>query len=93
MTEAPAEPSDAQRDLLEEMQYALALAEQREGSAKHEIARLQRQLVAEYSTLKERVRAAEADAERAEMKAADLEERLGQSLQALRVLRCRLTQG
>jgi hypothetical protein len=91
MTEAPADPADPQRDLLDEMHYALRLAEERERSAKEETERLQRQFITHYSRLEERVRAAEGDALRAEVHAAGAEDRVNKSLQALRVLRCHLT--
>ncbi|MBV8849989.1 MAG: hypothetical protein JOZ16_10455 [Methylobacteriaceae bacterium] len=90
MTEAPAEPSDPQCDLLEEVHYFLQLAEQREKSAKQEMDRLQQQFVARYSSLQERARLAERVAERAESNAAGIEDRVNKSVQALRVLRWHL---
>jgi signal transduction histidine kinase len=90
MPEAPADPSDPQRDLLEEMQYALRLAEERERIAREEMDWIQRQFVAEYSELEERARSAEKNADRAELNAAAVEDRVNKSLQALRLLRCRL---
>jgi hypothetical protein len=82
MTEAPAHPADPQHDLLEEMHYALRLAEERERSAKEEMDDLQRRFVAQYSSLDGRVRSAEKDAERAELNAAEVEDRVNKSLQA-----------
>ena len=87
MTEAPADPADPQRDLLDEMHYALRLAEERERSAKEEMEHVQGRFLTQYSSLEERVRAAERDAERAEVHAAGAEDRVNKSLQALRVLR------
>jgi signal transduction histidine kinase len=91
MPEAPADPSDPQRDLLEEMHYALRLAEERERIAREEMDWIQRQFVSEYSELEERARSAEKNADRAELNAAAVEDRMNKALHALRVLRCRLT--
>jgi hypothetical protein len=91
MPEAPADPPDPQQDLLEEVHYALRLAEERERSAKEDIDRVKRQLATQYSRLEERAKSAEKNADRAEVQAAEAEDRVGNSLQALRILRCRLT--
>lgn len=93
MAEIPAETSDPRHDLVEEMRYALRLAEEREQSAKATIDRLKRQFAAHYSRLEERTKAAEKNAERAEVEAAEAEGRVSKSLQALRVLKARLTSG
>ena len=91
MPEAPANPPDPQHDLLEEMHYALRLAEEREQSAKENTDRLKRQFAAQCSRLEERARSAEKNADHAEIAAAKAEDRVSKSLQALRVLRCQLT--
>jgi phenylpropionate dioxygenase-like ring-hydroxylating dioxygenase large terminal subunit len=91
MAEIPAETSDPRHDLVEEMRYALRLAEEREQSARENIERLKRQFSAHYSRLEERAKAAEKNAERAEVEAAEAEARVGKSLQALRMLKSRLT--
>jgi hypothetical protein len=91
MPEAPADPPDPQHDLLEEMDYALRLAGERERSAQENIDRVKRQFAAHYSRLEERARSAEENADRAEIGAAEAEDRVSKSLQALRSLRCRLT--
>jgi hypothetical protein len=91
MAEAPADPSGPERDLLEEMQYALRLAEEREQSAKAEIDRTRREFAERFPALEERARSAEKNANRAELKAASAERRVNKSLQALRVLRSGLT--
>jgi hypothetical protein len=83
MTEAPGDAADPQRDLLEEMHYALGLAQERERSAKEEMDRLPRLFVTQYFSLEERVRSAEREAERAEVSAAGLEERVNKSLQGI----------
>jgi hypothetical protein len=91
MPEAPADPPDPQHDLLEEMHYALRLAKERERSAEENIAQVKRQLAAQSSRLEERAKSAEKNADRAELEAAEAEDRVSKSLQALRVLGCRLT--
>jgi predicted nucleic acid-binding Zn-ribbon protein len=73
------------------MHYALRLAEERERSAKENIDWLTRQFAAQYSSLEQRAKSAEKNAERAEVEAADAEDRVSKSQQALRVLRCRLS--
>jgi hypothetical protein len=90
MPEAPADPPDPQQDLIEEMHYALRLAEDRERSARQNIRRVKRGFATRYSRLEERAKSAEESAERAEVEAAEAEDRVSKSLQALRVLRCRL---
>jgi dsDNA-specific endonuclease/ATPase MutS2 len=72
------------------MHYALRLAEEQERNAKQTVDRAKRQFAAQYSRLEQRARSAEKNAERAEGKAAEAEGRVSKSLQALRVLRCRL---
>src|ERR1700759_712759 len=91
MAEAPADPPDPEHDLLEEMHYALRLAEERERSAKADSDRVKRQFAAQFSRLEERAKSAEKNADRAEIAAAEAEDRVSKSLQALRVLRCQLT--
>lgn len=91
MAEAPADPSGPERDLLEEMQYALRLAEEREQSAKAEIDRTRREFAERFPALEERARSAEKNAHRAEFNAASAEDRVNNSLQALRLLRSGLT--
>jgi hypothetical protein len=91
MPEAPADPPDPEHDLLEEMRYALRLAEERERSAKEDIDRVKRQFAVQYAGLEERTKSAEKNADRAEVEAAEADDRVSKSLQALRVLRCRLT--
>lgn len=91
MPEAPADPPDPEHDLLEEMRYALRLAEERERSAKENIDRLKRQFAGQYTRLEERAKSAEKNANRAESDAAEAEDRVSKSLQALRLLRSRLT--
>jgi signal transduction histidine kinase len=73
------------------MHYALRLAEERERIAREEMDWIQRQFVSEYSELEERARSAEKNADRAELNAAAVEDRMNKALHALRVLRCRLT--
>jgi hypothetical protein len=90
MPEVPTHLPDPRHDLLEEMHYALRLAEERQRSAAENIDLAKRQFAAQYSGLEQRARSAEKDAERAEGKAAEAEDRVSKSLQALRVLRCRL---
>jgi hypothetical protein len=90
MAEAPADPSGPERDLLEEMHYALRLAEEREQSAKDEIDRTRRQFAEQSPGLEERARSAEKNANRAELNAASAEDRVNNSLHALGVLRCGL---
>jgi hypothetical protein len=90
MPEAPADPPDPEHDLLEEMRYALRLAEARERSAKEDIDRVKRQFAAQYARLEERTKSAEKNADRAVVEAADAEDRVRKSLKALGVLRCRL---
>ena len=90
MPEAPADPADPQHDLLEEMHYALRLAEERERGAKENIDRVKRQFATQYCTLEERAKSAEKNADRAEAEAAEAEDRVRKSLQALRALRSRL---
>jgi hypothetical protein len=91
MVEAPADPSGPERDLLEEMHYALRLAEQREESAKAEIDRARREFAERFPGLEERARSAEKNANRAELNAASAQDRVNNSLQALRVLCSGLT--
>jgi hypothetical protein len=90
MPEAPADWPDPQHDLLEEMHYALRLAEERERSAKENIARVKQHFATQYCRLEERAKSAEKNADRAEVEAAEAEDRVSKSLQALRVLRCQL---
>lgn len=90
MPEAPAELSGPQRDLFEEMHYALTLAEERERSATEDIDRLRKEFAAQCSRLEKHAKSAEKDAEHAELKAAEAENRVNKSLEALRVLRRRL---
>jgi hypothetical protein len=91
MPEAPADPPDPQHDLFEEMHYALRLAKERERSAKENTDRLKQQFAAQFLKLEERARSAEKNADYAEIAAAEAEDRVSKSLQALRILRCRLT--
>lgn len=93
MPEAPAYPPDPQRDLLEEMHYALRLADERERSAKKVIEGAKRQFAGQYSRLQERAKSAEKNADRAEAEAEEAERRVSRSLEALRLLRCRLATG
>jgi hypothetical protein len=90
MSEAPADPPDPQRDLLEEMHYALRLADERERSAKKAMEGVKRQFAGQYSRLQERAKSAEKNADRAEAEAEEAERRVSRSLEALRLLRCRL---
>jgi len=90
MAEAPGDPFGPERDLLEEMRYALRLAEEREESAKAEIDRARREFAERFSGLEERARSAEKNANRAEHNAASAEDRVNISLRALRVLRSAL---
>ena len=87
MPEAPANPPDPQDDLREEMQYALRLAEERERSAQERIGSVKRQFSKRYARLEERARLAERNADRAEIAAAEAEDRVSKSLQALGLLR------
>jgi hypothetical protein len=73
------------------MQYALRLAEEREQSAKAEIDRTRPEFAERFPALEERARLAEKNANRAELKAASAEDRVTNSLRALRVLRSGLT--
>jgi hypothetical protein len=91
MPEAPADPPDPEHDLLEEMRYALGLAEERERSAKENIDLLKRQFAGQYTRLKQRTKSAEKNADLAEVEAAEAEDRVSKSLQALRLLRSQLT--
>jgi hypothetical protein len=91
MPEAPTDPPDPRHDLLEEMHYALHLAEERERNAKENMDRVKRQFAAHCARLEERAKSAEKNAARAEVGAADAEDRVSKSLQALRVLRRQLT--
>jgi hypothetical protein len=91
MPETPTDPPDPRHDLLEEMHYALHLAEERERNAKENMDRVKRQFSAQCARLEERAKSAEKNAERAEVAAEDAEDRVRKCLQALRVLRCQLT--
>jgi hypothetical protein len=73
------------------MHYALRLAEERERNAKEDIDRVNREFARQCAWLEERAKSAEKNAERAELEAADAEDRVSKSLQALRVLRYQLT--
>jgi hypothetical protein len=73
------------------MHYALRLAEERQRSANENIDRLKRQFATQCSRLEERAKSAEKNADRAEVEAAEADDRVSKSLQALRLLRCRLT--
>ena len=91
MAEPPTNSSGPGDDLIEEMRYALRLAAEREQSATEELERIKRQFAAQCSKLSERASSAEKNADRAELNAIEAEERKTKSLQALRMLRCRLT--